>query len=158
MCDKVTGIAMSFSTSNPRLTVLGKYTAGRKVPLPLVAARISAGFPSGMDDFIERKLDLNELLIRHEAATYFIRVQGDSMTGAGIHDGDILIVDRAEEPRPGRIVIAVINGELTVKRIARRSKRLFLQAANDHYPEIEVTPETPFEIWGVVRYVIHSLE
>jgi DNA polymerase V len=110
-----------------------------------------------MDDFIERKLDLNELLIRHEAATYFIRVQGDSMTGAGIHDGDILIVDRAEEPRDGRIVIAVLNGELTVKRIRRRGDRLVLQAENDHYPEIEVTPETSFEIWGVVRHVIHSL-
>jgi len=144
--------------AHSRLIVLGRYHApARTLPLPLVAAPISAGFPSGMDDFIERKLDLNELLIRHEAATYFIRVQGDSMTGAGIHDGDILIVDRAEEPRDGRIVIAVLNGELTVKRIRRRGGRLVLQAENDHYPEIEVTPETSFEIWGVVRHVIHSL-
>lgn len=137
--------------------VVGQYAAGRQARLPLVAARISAGFPSGMEDFIERKMDLNEHLIRHEAATYFIRVQGDSMTGAGIQDGDILIVDRSEEPRSGRIVIAVLNGELTVKRIRKRGNRVFLMAENPKYAEIEVTPETAFEVWGVVRHVIHSV-
>ena len=137
--------------------ILGRCAAGKALRLPLVAARISAGFPSGMEDFIERKIDLNETLVQHEAATYFIRVQGDSMTGAGIQDGDILIVDRSVEPVSGSIVIAVLNGELTVKRLRRRAGRVFLDPENPRYAPIEVTAETAFEIWGVVRHVIHSV-
>jgi DNA polymerase V len=137
--------------------ILGRCAAGKALRLPLVAARISAGFPSGMEDFIERKIDLNETLVQHEAATYFIRVQGDSMTGAGIQDGDILIVDRSVEPVSGSIVIAVLNGELTVKRLRRSAGRVFLDPENTRYAPIEVTAETAFETWGVVRHVIHSV-
>ena len=137
--------------------IMGRCKAGNPLHLPLVAARISAGFPSGMEDFIERKIDLNETLVRHEAATYFIRVQGDSMTGAGIQDGDILIVDRSLEPASGKIVIAVLNGELTVKRIRHRGKRVFLLPENPKYAALEVTAETAFEVWGVVIHVIHSV-
>jgi DNA polymerase V len=141
----------------PTAILLGRCEAGKPLRLPLVAARISAGFPSGMEDFIERKIDLNEILVRHEAATYFIRVQGDSMTGAGIQDGDILIVDRSVEPANNSIVIAVLNGELTVKRLRRRGGRVFLHPENPRYAPLEVTAETAFEIWGVVRHVIHSV-
>src|SRR5271170_7219676 len=84
--------------------------------LPLFAAPVKAGFPSPADDFMEERLDLNEHLIQHPAATFFVRVDGDSMQGAGIHKGDILIVDRALEPMSGRIVVAVIDGAFTVKR------------------------------------------
>ena len=141
----------------PTAVILGPSKAGKPMRLPLVAARISAGFPSGMEDFIERKIDLNETLVRHEAATYFIRVQGDSMTGAGIQDGDILIVDRSLEPVSGKIVIAVLNGELTVKRIRRRGARIFLLPENPAYAALEVTSETAFEVWGVVVHVIHKV-
>jgi DNA polymerase V len=143
--------------SKPAAVILGRSEARKVLRLPLVAARISAGFPSGMEDFIERKLDLNEFLVQHEAATYFIRVQGDSMTGAGIQDGDILIVDRSVEPANGSIVIAVVNGELTVKRLRRRAGRVFLNPENPKYAPIEILAETAFEIWGVVRHVIHSV-
>jgi len=143
--------------NRPTAILLGRCEARHAMQLPLVAARISAGFPSGMDDFIERKIDLNEALVRHEAATYFIRVQGDSMTGAGIQDGDILIVDRSLEPAHGKIVIAVLNGELTVKRIRRRGARIFLCPENPRYAVREVTPDTAFEVWGVVVHVIHTV-
>ena len=124
---------------------------------PLVGARISAGFPSPADDFIDRKLDLNELLIRHPAATFFVRVAGSSMTGIGIHHGDILVVDRSLEPADNKIIIAILNGELTVKRIGRRQGRLFLLPENPDYQPIEVTSDMQFEVWGVVTSVVHSL-
>jgi DNA polymerase V len=143
--------------SKAEAIILGRCKAGKTLRLPLVAARISAGFPSGMEDFIERKIDLNETLVQHESATYFIRVQGDSMTGAGIQDGDILIVDRSLEPENGKIVIAVLNGELTVKRIRRRGGKIFLHPENPKYAAYEVTSDTAFEVWGVVRHVIHTV-
>ncbi len=141
----------------PTAVILGRSEARQALKLPLVAARISAGFPSGMEDFIERKIDLNEMLVTHQASTYFIRVQGDSMTGAGIQDGDILIVDRSVEPDNGKIVIAVLDGELTVKRIRRRGSRIFLHPENPKFAPLEVTAETAFEVWGVVMHVIHKV-
>jgi DNA polymerase V len=125
--------------------------------LPLFTARISAGFPSPADDYIDRKLDLNEFLIKHPAATFFVRVQGDSMIDAGIHSGDILIVDRALEPADNKIVIAVLYGELTVKRIKKTKSKLILLPENPSFKPIEVTPEMGLEVWGVVTHVIHSL-
>lgn len=94
--------------------------ASSPLSLPLFASRVPAGFPSPADDYIDQRLDLNEHLINHPAATFFVRVSGDSMTGASLHDGDLLIVDRALEPVDGRIVIAAVNGELTVKRLSLR--------------------------------------
>ncbi len=125
--------------------------------LPFLLASIPAGFPSPADDYIDRKLDLNELLVRHPAATFFVRVVGDSMTGAGIRSGDILVVDRALAPENNRIVIAALNGELTVKRLRKQSGRIFLVPENGEYEAMEVTQEMQFEIWGVVAHVIHSL-
>ncbi len=128
-----------------------------RLPLPLYAARVAAGFPSPADDYIEGKLDLNQHLIKHPAATFFVRVEGDSMIGAGIHSGDILVVDRSLKPRHGKIVIAVLNGELTVKRLEQRKGVLRLLPENNSYPIVEITDAMDFTIWGVVTNVIHAL-
>ena len=124
---------------------------------PLFLSGVSAGFPSPADDYLDRKLDLNEHLIKNPAATFFVRVAGDSMTGTGINDDDILIVDRSLEPVSGSIVIAVINGELAVKRLLKNNNTCQLVAENPHYPPLEISEETPLEIWGVVTYAIHRL-
>jgi SOS-response transcriptional repressors (RecA-mediated autopeptidases) len=98
--------------------------------LPLAGERVAAGFPSPADDYVEVGIDLNDQLIRHPTSTFFLRVSGDSMTGAGIHDGDLLVVDRSLDPRPGRVVVAVLDGGFTLKRLARHRGRLRLEAAN----------------------------
>ena len=124
---------------------------------PVFLERVPAGFPSPAGDYMEGKLDLNQYLIKHPAATFFVRVSGDSMTEAGIHSGDLLIVDRSLEPTDGNIVIAALDGDLTVKRLERRKGKLRLLAANEDYDPLEVSEEQSFEIWGVVTNVIHSL-
>ncbi len=125
---------------------------------PLYGARVPAGFPSPADDFVENTLDLNTHLVRHPAATFFVRVEGDSMVEAGIHPGDILIVDRAVEPHDKAVVVAALNGELVVKRMRRKKDgRIFLEAENPLYPAVEISSEADFHVWGVVTYVIHSL-
>lgn len=118
---------------------------------------VAAGFPSPAEDYIEDKLDLNQYLIRHPAATFFVRASGDSMIGAGIHSNDLLVVDRAIEPIEGSVVIAVVDGELTVKRLQRKGERLLLLAENVNYHPLEINEHTEFQIWGVVTNVIHSL-
>ncbi len=125
-------------------------------PLAFFISRVEAGFPSPADDYLEGTLDLNEHLIRHPAATFFLRVSGDSMTGAGIYPGDILIVDRSLPPADGRIVIAVVDGELTVKRLSRRQGRIRLLPENPRYPPIDITAEQDLRVWGVVVHAIHS--
>lgn len=127
-----------------------------KKPLPLFLCGIAAGFPSPADDSIEKKLDLNELVIKHPAATFFVRVEGHSMVNAGIHSGDILAVDRSLEASSGKIVVAVLNGEFTVKRIRLKSGGIVLESENSDYPSIKVEPESDFQVWGVVTYVIHQ--
>ena len=126
-------------------------------PCPLFLVPVSAGFPSPADDYLESKLDLNEHLIKHESATFFVKVKGDSMIGAGIHSGDLLIVDRALEPTNKSVVIAVVNGELTVKRICKRDGNLMLVPDNGNYQPLHITECTAFEIWGVVTHVIHAV-
>ncbi|MFO0781134.1 MAG: translesion error-prone DNA polymerase V autoproteolytic subunit [Candidatus Gracilibacteria bacterium] len=124
---------------------------------PLFTSPVSAGFPSPADDFLERNLDLNNYLIRHPTATFFVRVQGDSMIQSGIRSGDILIVDRALEKTNNQIVIALINGEFTVKKIQKIGQKLYLMPANPKYRPILITQEMSFEIWGTVTYVIHPM-
>jgi len=124
---------------------------------PLFEAKVPAGFPSPAADYEEDKLDLNKHLIKNPAATFFVRVTGDSMEGAGIHHGDLLVVDRSIEPRDKSIVIAVINGELTVKRIKIKGKKVALEPENKNYPVQEIAEDTEFEVWGVVTNVIHQL-
>jgi DNA polymerase V len=116
---------------------------------------VPAGFPSPAEDFIEGPLDLNRYLIHHPAATFFVRVIGDSMTGVGIYPNDLLIVDRAVDPISGSIVIAVINGDLTVKRLHQSGQSIALLPENPAYQPIEITPAMTFEIWGVVTKSIH---
>ena len=124
---------------------------------PLFLSGVSAGFPSPADEYLDQKLDLNEHLVKNPAATYFVRVAGDSMTGAGINDNDILIVDRSLEPSSSNIVIAIVNGELTVKRLIKTWNSCRLIAENPNYPPLEINEDTPLEIWGVATYAIHTL-
>lgn len=125
--------------------------------IPLYLGSVSAGYPSPAEEFIEGRLDLNQHLIQHLAATFFVRVSGDSMTGAGIHAGDLLVVDRSLEVTCGRVVIAVINGELTVKRLRLRQSKLYLIPENPNYSWLEVTEAMEFQVWGVVTTVIHAV-
>jgi DNA polymerase V len=125
--------------------------------LDLYQQPVSAGFPSPAEDYIEGKLDLNVHLIKNPTATFYVRVSGDSMIGAGIHGGDLLVVDRSLDASSGRIVIAVLNGELTVKRLSIEDNRLVLKAENDEYPPIEVMEPEDLSIWGVATSVIHLL-
>ena len=125
--------------------------------LPIFAAKISAGFPSPADDYMEGKLDLNKYLIKHPAASFFIRVIGNSMINAGIFDGDLLIVDRSLEALSGKIVIAVIDGDLTVKRLLKKQDKIYLAAENPNYSDIEIKDESSLHIWGVATNVIHKL-
>ncbi|OHB58511.1 MAG: peptidase S24 [Planctomycetes bacterium RBG_13_44_8b] len=124
---------------------------------PIFMAKVPAGFPSPAADYEEDKLDLNRHLIKNPPATFFVRVTGDSMVKAGIHDGDLLVVDRSIEPKDKNVVIAVVNGELTVKRIRIRKNKLTLEAENENYQSREINEEMEFEVWGVVTNVIHAL-
>lgn len=128
-----------------------------KRALPLFLSKVRAGFPSPADDYLDKKLDLNEFLIKHPASTFYVRVKGDSMIKAGINSGDVLIVDRSLEPKDKKIVVAILNNEFTVKRVRRIKEKLFLVSENDDYPPIEVKEGADFEIWGVVLHVIHSV-
>jgi len=125
--------------------------------LPIFATKISAGFPSPADDYMEGKLDLNKYLIKHPAASFFIRVIGDSMINAGIFDGDLRIVDRSLEALSEKIVIAIIDGDLTVKRLLKKQNKIYLAAENPNYSDIEIKDESSLHIWGVVTNVIHKL-
>lgn len=128
------------------------YLLSFSVAIPFV----SAGFPSPAEDYIEGNLDLNAHLIQNPAATFFLRVSGDSMTGAGIHSGDLLLVDRSLTPKTNDIVIAAIHNELTVKRLGQYKERWFLQSENPDYPCLEIPEDS--HIWGVVKYSIRSLK
>ena len=129
----------------------------KKLRLVLYAAKIQAGFPSPAEDYMDKKLDLNEHLIKHPSATFFVKVEGHSMINAGIHNGDTLIVDRALDPADKKIVIAVINGDMTVKRIRKLHGKLYLMPENDAFTPIEITEDSGFQIWGVVSTVIHPV-
>ena len=123
--------------------------------LPVVGYRVQAGFPSPADDFVIKRLDLNDVLITHPQATYMLRVSGDSMREAGIADGDTLVVDRAIKPRHNQIVVAVVDdGEFTVKFLHQQAGRIKLKAANVTYPEIVPKDGQTIEIWGVVTCCI----
>jgi DNA polymerase V len=124
----------------------------------LYSFRIPAGFPSPAEDFLEKRLDLNDYLISNPSATFLIKVHGNSMIGAGIFDGDVLVVDRSVQQCEDKIVLGVLNGEFTVKRISKKNGKLFLMPENDLFNPIEVTSEMNFQIWGVVTFSIHRLK
>lgn len=129
----------------------------KKKPLqPLFLTPVMAGFPSPADDFVEKNLDLNEFLIKNKAATFFVRVKGDSMKEANISNGDILIVDRSIEPKDKKIIIAKLFEEFTVKRLRIINDKLFLESQNPKFQLIEIKEDMDFEIFGVVTYIIHQ--
>ena len=125
--------------------------------IDLFSYRIPAGFPSPAEDFLEKRLDLNDYLIKNKAATFLVKVTGNSMEKAGILDGDVLVIDRSAEPSNGKVILGVLNGEFTVKRIRTKRNKLFLEPANDDYKPIEITPEMDFKVWGVATFAIHTL-
>lgn len=118
--------------------------------IPLAAGKVSAGFPSPAADYEDKRLDINDYLVRNAVSTFFFPVQGDSMQGAEIFDGDILVVDKSVEPQHGHIVVAFVDGERLVKRLYKRGSRVALVAENPVYPTIEVTGEMEMVVWGVV--------
>ena len=140
-----------------KVEIVYKPNRSTKRRQPIFIATVPAGFPSPAADYEEGKLDLNRHLIKNPAATFFVRVTGDSMLKAGIHSDDLLVVDRSIEPKDKNVVIAVVNGELTVKRIRIRRKKVMLIAENDAYQSQEISEQTEFEVWGVVTNVIHAL-
>ncbi len=125
--------------------------------IPVMSHSVRAGFPSPADDYVEKRIDLNEELIKHREATFFLRVRGHSMIDAGIDDGDELIVDRALTPEHHRIVVAAVDGELTVKRFYQRNGVVKLLAENPQFPNIEFKNGQEMMIWGVVTKVIKSV-
>lgn len=135
-----------------------RFHRGPIKPLPLLLWRVSAGFPSPAEDHIDKLLDLNELVVRNQAATFMMRVSGRSMEDAGISDGDIIVVDRSGEVKQRSIVIAYLDGEFTVKRIAKMNGHVYLVAEHEDYPPIAVTKEMDFIVWGVVTHVISNVE
>lgn len=122
--------------------------------LPLVEATVSAGFPSPADDYLEERLDLNKELIRNPSATFYARVRGDSMTLAGISDGDLLVIDKSKTPENGSIVVCLIDGDFTVKRLEKHGNEYYLMPENTKYQPIKIKPENSVTIWGVVTYTI----
>lgn len=126
------------------------------VAVPIFASAAQAGFPSPAEDYVEGQLDLNQHLIRRPAATFLVRVAGDSMTGAGIFPGDILIVDKSLAPLHGSIVVAVINGELTIKRLCKQGSLRRLEADNPKYGPIEIPDDMEVWCWGVVTAAIRQ--
>jgi len=128
------------------------------LPVPLLGRRLPAGFPSPADDYLDGEIDLGAYLIERPASTFLMRVTGESMRGAGILDGDLVVVDRSVRPRSGRVVVAVCGGEMTLKRLRRlRDGRTVPQAENPDFPELVVGEEVAVEVWGVVVGVVRKL-
>lgn len=130
---------------------------GPRVRVPLMSSTAACGFPSPADDYTDRALDFNELLIENPAATFAVRIAGESMTGCGIFPNDIAIVDRSRSPNDACIVLALLDGEFTLKRYRRRGKRVWLQPENPAFKDIPITEDNVFEVWGVVKHTIRML-
>lgn len=128
-----------------------------KSMLPYFEARVSAGFPSPAEDFKELSLDLNTLVVKHKEATFYARVSGQSMIGAGLDDGDLLVIDRSLEPRNNKIAVCCVDGEFTVKRLKVTKDSCWLMPENDKFKPIKIEDESDFIVWGIVTYVIKAL-
>jgi DNA polymerase V len=138
------------------VSVLLPSSNATEVLTPIFTSRVQAGFPSPADDHLEDRLDLNTHLIQHKESTFFVKAQGESMLGAGIHQGDILVVDKSLTPKSGKIVIAVVDGEFTVKRLHKYKSIITLKAENPEFEDIKIEGATELIIWGVVTSVIHQ--
>ena len=128
----------------------------KRFRIPLLNDSVSAGFPSPADDYTEENIDLNEHLISNPFSTFFLRVKGESMVNVGIKDKDLIIVDKSLIAKPGDIVIAMIDGEFTIKRLSIKNDELYLKAENHNYPDFSFKNHIDVQIWGVVIYSIHS--
>ena len=126
--------------------------------IPLVTGTISAGFPSPAEDYIELGIDLNKYLIKNPISTFFLRVSGNSMNNAGIYNNDLLIIDRSINPNPGHIVVALLDGEFTLKRLIKKQDNYYLKADKENYPAINLYEYIDIQIWGVAIYSIHELQ
>ncbi len=132
-------------------TVVDVARSGNKgADLPMFSSRPSAGFPAPGDDQVERVLDINDLVVKHPASTFFVRVEGDSMEGAGIFSGDVLVVDKAADAKDGSIVVAAVNGEMVVKRLSVENNQHLLVSENENYSPIAVSEDEDCHVWGVV--------
>lgn len=145
------------ASMNTTAKIVSRPDMSTKRTQSIFSATVSAGFPSPAADYQEGKLDLNRHLIKNPPATFFVRVNGDSMIGAGIHSGDLLIVDRSLEAKNNCVIIAALNGELTVKRIHLRNNKITLVPENENYAAQKIEGDMEFEVWGVVTNVIHQL-
>ena len=124
--------------------------------VPMFGDSVSAGFPSPAEDYLDLDLNLHDYLVQNPAATFCVRANGDSMIDANIKSGDVMVVDRALDPTNNSIVLAVLDGEFTVKRIKKSSDELYLMPANENYQPVKVTSDINFQIWGVVTFIIHK--
>ncbi len=147
---------MGNKTHDMKITDFYQFDPDSEIILPLYSTKVSAGFPSPADDFVEQKLDLNQHLIKNPAATFLVKVEGESMIDASIHPGDILVVDRSVDAIDGKIVIAILDGDFTVKRFKKTEESLFLNPENAEFSPIEITDDMDFEVWGVVTNIIKS--
>jgi len=127
-----------------------------ELKLPLAGSPVSAGFPSPAEDYIEIALDLNKELIKHPEATFYARVKGHSMINAGIEDGDLLVIDKALEPKDGATAICLLDGEFTVKRLAVLEDGVYLMPTNAAFKPTKITADNDFVVWGIVAYIIHK--
>lgn len=156
--DNIAVINLARYTTPPmKITAISPAISHTKHTYPLFESPVSAGFPSPADDYIEQDIDLHDYLVKNPPATFLVRAQGDSMIGAGIFSGDILVVDRSLGAQEGNIVIAVIDGDLTVKRISFTNSGVTLSAENEKYKPIHIAQHEELTIWGVVTNVIHSV-
>ncbi len=124
--------------------------------IKLAEPMVPAGFPSPADDFVEMELNIHDYIVKNKDATFCVKVEGTSMTKADIHSGDVLIVDRSLEPEHHNIVLAVIDGEFTIKRLAVNDGSLYLSPENDNFTPIKITEEMDFLVWGVITHIIHK--
>ena len=125
--------------------------------LPLAKEVVSAGFPSPAEDYMDIGIDLNKYLIKNPISTFFLRVNGNSMNKAGIYNNDLLIIDRSINPNPGHIVVALLDGEFTLKRLIKKQDTYYLKADKENYPAINLYEYIDIQIWGVAIYSIHEL-
>lgn len=138
-----------------KVVIIEACAVNTALTLPFFSASVKAGFPSPADDHLQRKIDLNEELILHPAATFLVRVAGDSMQEAGIFDHDTLVVDRSLTPVNKSVIVALLNGEFTVKYFSKIGNEIYLKPANKNFQPLKIKPSDDFEVWGVVTNAIH---
>ena len=140
---------------------ISSYVPSREVPstqlIPLTTGTVSAGFPSPAEDYTELGIDINKYLIKNPISTFFLRVSGNSMNNAGIYNNDLLIIDRSINPMPGHVVVALLDGEFTLKRLIKKQDNYYLRADKENYPAINLYEYMDIHIWGVAIYSIHEL-